>query len=227
MNWPRPKIRRARALAHATITWLQPTHRLGKVGVRGRVMSAWLAGYASAMRDALTVRSERYATFQSRVVDWIRQCFGPADLAGVRIRAHRFVEEANELGQAAGVTREEAHQLVDYVYGRPVGVAPQEVGGVMVTLAGLCHALRVNQRYAAESELTRCWDKIETIRAKNLRKKADSALPGGPPSLGPLLSYHYSKPGTNFACCEGHGRMYGPDVPAALCEHGANLHWHT
>lgn len=117
-------------------------------------------------------------SFQARVAEWVRECFGADDAANVRLRAHRFLEESNELGQAVGVTREEAHQLVDYVYGRPVGEPAQEVGGVGITLAGVCNALDISVTDANETELTRCWHFIERIRAKNLTKKADSALPG-------------------------------------------------
>mgnify|MGYP006958842284 CR=1 FL=1 len=53
-------------------------------------------------------------------------------------RSHRFLEEALELVQACGCSASEAHQLVDYVFGRAVGHASQEAGGVMVTLAALC-----------------------------------------------------------------------------------------
>lgn len=79
-------------------------------------------------------------TFQDRVQPWMIACFG-TEIAGDTVeRNHRFLEEALELVQACGCTQSEAHQLVDYVFGRPVGEKPQEVGGVMVTLAALCLA---------------------------------------------------------------------------------------
>jgi hypothetical protein len=48
-------------------------------------------------------------------------CFGPEISADTRERNHRFLEESVELVQACGCTVSEAHQLVDYTYGRPVG----------------------------------------------------------------------------------------------------------
>ncbi|MCK5020064.1 MAG: hypothetical protein KAS32_23625 [Candidatus Peribacteraceae bacterium] len=91
-------------------------------------------------------------------------------------RNHRFLEEALELVQSCDCTRQEAHQLVDYVYGRPVGEKTQEVGGVMVTLAALCLAQELNMHEAGETELNRIWTKVEQIRAKQATKPKHSPL---------------------------------------------------
>jgi hypothetical protein len=98
-------------------------------------------------------------------------------------RSHRFLEEALELVQACGCTADEAHQLVDYVYGRPVGEKHQEVGGVMVTLAALCLAQALDMHEAGETELKRVWTKVEAIRAKQAAKPKVGPLPG--PSAEP------------------------------------------
>jgi len=116
-------------------------------------------------------------TFQQRVQPWMLACFG-AEIAADKVeRNHRFLEEALELVQATGCTAGEAHQLVDYVYGRPVGDALQEVGGVMVTLAALCLAHGMDMHGAAETELSRIWTKVEQIRAKRAAKPKHSPLP--------------------------------------------------
>jgi hypothetical protein len=120
----------------------------------------------------------RELTYQQRIQKWLVACFGD-DIAGdLQERNHRFLEEALELTQACGCTKEEALQLVDYVYGRPIGEPSQEVGGVMVTLAGLCSANGINLEAAAEAELCRVWTKVEQIRAKNAGKPKFSPLPG-------------------------------------------------
>jgi len=117
-------------------------------------------------------------SFQSRVQPWLMACFG-AMIAGDREeRNHRFLEEALELVQACGCTASEAHQLVDYVYGRPVGELHQEVGGVMVTLAALCLANDADMHAAGWVELERIWTKVEAIRAKQASKPKHSPLPG-------------------------------------------------
>jgi hypothetical protein len=121
------------------------------------------------------------APFQSRVKPWMLECFGEVIAADRQERNHRFLEEALELVQACGCKATEAHQLVEYVYGRPAGEQSQEVGGVMVTLAALCLAGDLDMHAAGEDELARIWTKVEQIRAKQAAKPAMSPLPGAYP----------------------------------------------
>lgn len=79
--------------------------------------------------------------------------------------------------QANGCTKSDAHQLVDYVYARQIGVLPQEVGGVLVTLAALCSACGLDVDKCGESELGRIWSAIDKIRAKQAAKPKFSLLP--------------------------------------------------
>lgn len=119
-------------------------------------------------------------SFQSQVAPWLLACFGP-EIAGDREeRNHRFLEEALELVQACGCTASEAHQLVDYVFGRPIGEPRQEAGGVMVTLAALCLANALDMHEAGWTELQRIWTKVEQIRAKQAAKPKHSPLPEAP-----------------------------------------------
>ena len=115
--------------------------------------------------------------FQNRVNPWLHECFGPEISRDVNERNHRFLEEALELVQTTGCTASEAHQLVDYVFNRPVGETKQEIGGVMVTLAALCLAINENMHEAGETELARIWTKVEAIRAKQAAKPKHSPLP--------------------------------------------------
>lgn len=114
--------------------------------------------------------------FQSEVKSWMVKAFGEADTNSVSLRNWRFLEEALELVQAGGCTKEEAADLVAYVFDRPVGELPQEVGGVMVTLAGLCNAHHLRADICGRTELERCHAEIDKISAKHKRK----------PSFGPL-----------------------------------------
>lgn len=116
-------------------------------------------------------------TFQSRVEPWLLACFGEEISNDKEERNHRFLEESLELVQATGCTASEAHQLVDYVFGRPVGEPHQEVGGVMVTLAALCRAQALDMHANGETELARIWTKVEKIRAKQAAKPRHSPLP--------------------------------------------------
>lgn len=119
-------------------------------------------------------------SFQQRVQPWMLACFGEMIAGDREERNHRFLEEALELVQACGCTTHEALQLVDYVYGRPVGDPPQEVGGVMVTLAALCLANQMDMQQCGETELARIWTKVEAIRAKQAAKPKYSPLPAVP-----------------------------------------------
>jgi len=91
----------------------------------------------SAFVDAsMTTANEpsEIGMFQHWCWDWMRRCFVRPGSLSVEQRAFRFLEESLELAQACGTTRDEALQLVEYVYARPVGEVKQEIGGVMVTI---------------------------------------------------------------------------------------------
>ena len=117
-----------------------------------------------------------HASYQERVAPWALACFGKEVADNKRERNHRFLEESVELVQASGTTEQEAHQLVSYVYGRPVGELKQEVGGVMVTLACLCRVQDLDMHEAGEMELSRIWSKVAEIRVKNANKPNFSLL---------------------------------------------------
>lgn len=128
---------------------------------------------------------EEPVAFQARVEPWLLACFGE-EIANDRVeRNHRFLEEALELVQSLGCTATEARQLVEYVYGRPIGEPHQEVGGVMVTLAALCRASGLDMHEAGKTELARIWTKVEQIRAKQAAKPKNSPLPQ---AAGPTTS---------------------------------------
>ncbi|WP_446903021.1 hypothetical protein [Burkholderia sp. YIM B11467] len=123
-------------------------------------------------------------SFQQRVQPWMLACFGATIAADRAERNHRFYEEAGELVQAHGMTREEAHALVDYTWSRPAGDPAQEAGGVMVTLAALCLANGIDMHAAGETELARINvpETIAKIRAKQAAKPKHSPLPVATPT---------------------------------------------
>lgn len=118
-------------------------------------------------------------SFQERVGQWLEFTFGESsDPLRKTRRAHRFTEESLEFVQSLGIPKDDVFQLVDYVYGRPVGEPAQEAGGVMVTLMGAASAHGLKVTDCAETELKRVWSKASDIRAKNARQVAGSPLPG-------------------------------------------------
>lgn len=119
------------------------------------------------------------AAFQQRVQPWLIECFGPEIASRPDERNHRFLEESLELVQACGCTKEDAHQLVEYVFGRPVGEPAQEVGGTMFTLAALCVANGLDMHREGDIELSRVSEPrmVAKLRAKRAGKVAGSPLP--------------------------------------------------
>ena len=111
-------------------------------------------------------------SFQVRCLKWILAWLNSKLVWNKQERNQRFLEESLELVQSLDMDRETAHKLVDYVFGRPKGEPKQELGGVMNTLAILAETNSMSMWQAAEEELSRCWDNIETIKAKQKLKPA-------------------------------------------------------
>ncbi len=121
--------------------------------------------------------------YQCRVAAWMAETFGPEVSADYRERGFRFAEEALELLQANGTTKEDILTLLEYVYSRPVGVFAQEVGGTMLTLAALCEARGVPLALSADKELARCSEpearaKIQAKQAEKRARMDTTPLPG-------------------------------------------------
>jgi len=158
----------------------------------------WAGVSAEDLRNSLRSTAEAgEEAFQARVQPWMLTCFGEEISRDGQERNHRFLEEALELVQCLGCTASEAHQLVDYTFGRPEGEPVQEVGGVMVTLAALCLAHGLDMHAAAETELARIWTKVEKIRAKQAAK----------PKHSPLPEHAASSPPADLAECREDARL--------------------
>lgn len=122
-------------------------------------------------------------SFQEGVSEWMGQCFLPSLYNNMTERGDRLLEEVLELLQAHGYDRARVPTLVGYVFGRPVGDPAQEVGGVMVTLAGYCWVAGLDMHAAGDAELRRITqpEVMEKIRRKQEAKNAlhfDTPLPG-------------------------------------------------
>lgn len=120
-----------------------------------------------------------HMTFQQRVVAWATRAFGSNVVLDKQERGFRFVEEALELAQAGGISRDDVLKLVDYVYNRPVGSIDREIGGTLTTLAVLCEAHGHSMAFCGDAELTHCYLNIKQIQAKHRAKVIKSSpLPG-------------------------------------------------
>lgn len=126
---------------------------------------------------------------QASVYEWAAACFGLQVVHNKPERNFRFLEEALELVQSLGCSKEDALRLVDYVYERPAGDPPQEVGGVTTTLSALCAANDLDLARCASDELNLIWQKIDTIRAKQKAKTIrgyTGPLPGAADGVQPF-----------------------------------------
>lgn len=111
-------------------------------------------------------------SFQKRVLEWLKACFGEERATDPNIRVRKFAEEAAELCQACDLSEEDLVTIVRSTYAREKGSPLQEVGGVMLTLSGLCSSRGIDMWGEAETELGRVLGKVEKIRAKERIKTA-------------------------------------------------------
>jgi hypothetical protein len=156
-----------------------PSDRFGFNGADAQAKQARIDATRTEVEEGI---ANLRKTFQDGVAEWMQKCFGPEISADWRERNHRFFEESTELVQACGMSAADAHMLVDYVFGRPVGERGQEVGGTMVTLAALCTAHGIRLQHEADTELRRINKPamVEKIREKQRTKPKDSPLPTDP-----------------------------------------------
>jgi|GEM_PF-1225858 len=166
--WPHSAESHAAGLAEFIPDWLIPQWQLDALE-------------ANAKQPAQAVDSGQ--TFQAGVAEWMGQCFLPSLYSDMTERGDRLLEEVLELLQAHGYDKARVPTLVDYVFGRPVGDPAQEVGGVMVTLAGYCWVAGLDMHAAGDAELARINQPhvMAKIRAKQEAKNAlhfDTPLPG-------------------------------------------------
>lgn len=104
---------------------------------------------------------------------WGILAFGP-QTTNMTERSMRFLEEALELVQAIRMMdREQAHAMVDYVFDRPAGNIPQEIGGVGVTLFALCECLGMDFDEELHREMVRTLANTDKCRAKHAAKPAE------------------------------------------------------
>lgn len=117
--------------------------------------------------------------FQGRVREHL-DAVTEGDPTDLDERRDRFGEEALELIQALGGTREGMLALVDYVFGRPSGAPSQEMGGAMTTLAALASRAELDMLACGEAELARTWrsEVFAKIRRKRAARGGRGVLPG-------------------------------------------------
>jgi len=81
--------------------------------------------------------------YQKNVMEWLIKSFGEKSATSDHGRTTKFLEEAIELVQSLDLEKEFVHRMVDYVYAREKGEPYQEVGCLVICLAGLCESLNL------------------------------------------------------------------------------------
>jgi len=112
---------------------------------------------------------------QRAVLQWVIETFGEPAAAPME-RALRVLEEAVELAQAEGLTRDRAIDVVEYVFGKPAGTPSQEAGGLGVTLLAYCEARSLSADEAEQRE----FDRVMAVDPAQFRarhnKKAEAGI---------------------------------------------------
>lgn len=119
---------------------------------------------------------------QQAVEEWYETLFkGTPEEHSHETLAMRFLEEAMELAQAMGVTRESALKQLEYTYGRPPGTVREEIAGTVMTLMHCGWSKKIDIQDAAVEELARIntpemrqkiYDKQAFKRSKGLEQNA-------------------------------------------------------
>lgn len=101
--------------------------------------------------------SNRYGDRRQRqrsVLAWAVRTFGEVTKS-TKERALRLVEEAIEVGQAAGLSRAIVERLVERVYARDPGDLRKELGGVGVTLMAFAESIGESAEELDRDEIER------------------------------------------------------------------------
>lgn len=105
-----------------------------------------------------------------RVRQFLLDAFPDDPVIRPKVRVLRFLEEALELAQSIGITKEKALEQLEYTYARPIGEPRQEFGGTVFTLAAVGLALDMDLDTAGHDAVDEAYGRIEQIREKQKTK---------------------------------------------------------
>lgn len=115
--------------------------------------------------------------WQRMIRDWMFTTIGDHTQWDPVNRGQRLLEEVLEAVQCPeiGLTEDQCHDLVKYVYKRPVGVYHQEIGGTIVCLLAMCDATKEDLYKCMVDEYNRIHtsEVVDKVRNAIVRKRAD------------------------------------------------------
>lgn len=93
-------------------------------------------------------------TRQWKLIKWAVEMFGTVAL-DPKERALRLIEEALEVVQTVGLTREDIIPVLDRTFNRKPGELGNELGGLIMTAEALAEILNIDLQHEAEREYKR------------------------------------------------------------------------
>lgn len=92
---------------------------------------------------------------QSEIDEWVTSVCGTDARNSLHERVTRVIEEALELAQAEGLSKDAAARLVEFVFSRPAGEPEQEASGLGMTLLSYCAVKDFDLIKIVRAELSR------------------------------------------------------------------------
>lgn len=113
---------------------------------------------------------------QQRILAWAIDVFGHHKACTMAIRGNRFLEEAIEVAQAAGVHEDVAHHIVKGVYSRKTGQLKQEIGAAGITLLSLAELAGIDADHEEAIEMYRVFGIPKEEWTARERRKLESGF---------------------------------------------------
>ena len=111
---------------------------------------------------------------QQALLAWAVDTFGEVANSPTE-RALRLIEEAAEVVQTVGLTKEEAIRVIERVYSRPAGELGNELGGLVMTAECLAEVMKHDLYLQADAEYLR----ITSIPKEVWRRKHAEKVQAG------------------------------------------------
>lgn len=139
--------------------------------------TGWIESELACMREliaaALTAATQS-ADLGPQWLAWAVSMFGEI-ARDPKERALRFLEEAVELGQAAGISKLELGKILARVYSRPAGNIAKEIAQSRACLDLLAHIVGVDPAAASAAEL----DRVRSIPKQEWTRRHQAKVEAG------------------------------------------------